>query len=202
MSALESNVLVLNRCYQPIHITTVRRAFSLLYQGIAHAIDREYKTFDYESWAALSADIRDNDVIHTVSQAIRIPRVIVLQFFDHLPKRQIRFSRQNIYLRDQCTCQYCGRKRLRSHLNLDHVIPRSQGGRTTWTNVVCSCISCNLKKGGRTPAQAGMALLKAPIKPRWSPFSRPKDGSMPHEQWRPFLNIADAAYWNAELEDE
>lgn len=201
MSVLDSSVLVLNRLYQPVNVTTVRRAFSLLYQGVARAIDREFQTFDFESWAALSAEVHP-DVVHTVARTIRVPRVIILQVYDRFPRVNVRFSRQNIYLRDKCTCQYCGKKFPRSDLNLDHVIPRSRGGRTTWENIVCSCVCCNLAKGGRTPAEAGMRLLRRPARPRWSPFERGKDGRYTYEDWRPFLNLADASYWNTELSED
>ena len=204
MTVLDSSVLVLNRFYQPINITTVRRAFALLYQGTAKAIDREYKTFDFESWAALSAEVHgDDEFVKTVSSAIRVPRVIMLQVYDRLPRMHVRFSRQNIYLRDQNTCQYCAKKFSRSDLNLDHVIPRSQGGRTTWDNVVCSCIRCNLHKGGRTPEEAGMQLLREPTRPKWSPFVRSRDGGRyTYDDWRPFLTLTDASYWNAELKED
>ncbi|HJL42670.1 MAG TPA: HNH endonuclease [Myxococcales bacterium LLY-WYZ-16_1] len=202
MSALDGNVLVLNRLYQPVNITTVRRAFALLYQGTAKAIDREFQTFDFESWAALSAEVNDPNVIRTVARTIRIPRVIILQVFERFPRLHVRFSRQNIYLRDKLTCQYCGHRFARNDLNLDHVIPRSRGGRTTWENVVCSCVTCNLKKGNRLPHEAGMRLLKAPSRPRWSPFERGRDGASNPEDWRPFLSMVDASYWHTELAEE
>src|SRR5512142_887266 len=124
---LDSGVLVLNRVYQPVHITSARRAFSLLYQGVARAIDEQFQLFDFDSWSALSAAAHQ-DAIHTVNRAIRVPRVIVLIAYEHLPKARVRFSRFNIYARDDCTCQYCGRRLPRSELNLDHVVPRSRGG--------------------------------------------------------------------------
>lgn len=202
MTVLDSNVLVLNRYYQPVNVTTVRRAFTLLYQGTAKAIDRQYRTFDFESWTELSASVNDRDVVHTVARAIRVPRVIMLQVYDRMPLLRVRFSRQNIFLRDKNTCQYCGQKKPRVDLNLDHVVPRSQGGRTSWTNVVCSCIRCNLKKGGRTPEEANMALLSEPKRPTWSPFERQGEQEVAYEDWRPFLNMADASYWNTELKEE
>jgi hypothetical protein len=85
--------LVLNRLYQPVNVTTVRRAFSLLYQGVAKAIDREFQTFDFESWAALSAEVHDHDVVHTVARTIRVPRVIILQVYERFPRVNVRFSR-------------------------------------------------------------------------------------------------------------
>lgn len=197
---LNTAVLVLNRNFQPVHVTSVKRAFRLLYQGVARAIDEEYRSYDFESWASLSA--ADHDAITTVDRIIRIPRVLVLVVFERLPRLRVRFSRLNIYVRDDDTCQYCARQLRRSELNLDHVTPRSQGGRTCWENVVCSCIRCNVRKGGRTPEQAGMKLLKLPDRPRFTPLVR---GSMRREsyrEWLPFLTLVDASYWNVELKDE
>jgi 5-methylcytosine-specific restriction endonuclease McrA len=116
-----------------------------------------------------------------------------------MPKRHVRFSRINIYARDRNTCQYCGRAFARADLNLDHVVPRSGGGRSTWHNVVCSSIDCNRRKGGRNPAQAGMRLIRRPEKPRWTPVVGLLGGRQGYPEWRPFLNIVDASYWNAEL---
>jgi len=195
-------VLVLNRHYQPIHVTNARRAFSLLYLGVARVINPEFKTFDFESWAELGDQIQEQgEFIHTVTRAIRIPRVIVLQLYDRIPKTKVRFSRHNIYMRDGNTCQYCGEELPRAELNLDHVVPRAQGGRTTWENVVCCCIDCNLSKGARTPEQAGLKLLKPALRPRWTPTFRTNGGRVRYREWLPFLGIADASYWNVELED-
>jgi 5-methylcytosine-specific restriction endonuclease McrA len=197
---LNTSVLVLNRLYQPVHVTSVRRAFSLLYQGIAKAIDDQYKLYEFSDWAALSAS--EHDSVATVNKRIRVPRVLVLSAYEHLPKGRVRFSRLNIYARDADTCQYCGRKLARSELNLDHIIPRSQGGKTSWENVVCSCVPCNLKKGGRTPEQANMRLLKKPLRPRWTPFFRGSAKRITYREWLPFLTLAEASYWNVELLDE
>lgn len=198
---LNSAVLVLNRHYQPVHVTNVKRAISLLYQGVARAIDEQYRLYDFADWAALSA-ANEEDSIKGVTRALRLPRVVVLTAFEKLPRVRVRFSRLNIYARDEDTCQYCGRKRKRADLNLDHVVPRSQGGRTCWENVVCSCIECNLRKGGRTPAQAGIKLLREPVRPRWTPLFRGAPMKGAHRAWLPFLNLAEAAYWNVELSDE
>lgn len=196
---IESAVLVLNRNYQPIHVTTVKRAFSLLYQGVAKAIDTQYKLYEFDDWAALSAT---EDCITTIDRTIRVPRVLVLSAYEYIPRGRVRFSRLNIYARDHDTCQYCSRQLPRSELNLDHVLPRSQGGKTTWENVVCSCVPCNLKKGGRTPEQAGMALLKKPLRPRWTPLFRGVIKRVTYKEWLPFLTLADSSYWNVELLDE
>lgn len=191
-------VLVLNKNFQPIHITSAKRAFCLLYLGVAHAVDSQMRMFDFASWSALSAT-RGDDVVRTIDRSIRIPRVIVLQIFDRIPRTKVRFSRHNIYMRDGNTCQYCGRTLPRTELNLDHVVPRAQGGRTSWDNVVCCCIPCNLRKGARTPAEASMRLLKTPARPRWTPTFRPNGDLVRYREWLPFLDLANASYWNAEL---
>jgi 5-methylcytosine-specific restriction endonuclease McrA len=198
---LNSSVLVLNRHYQPVHVTSVKRAFSLLYLGAARVVQPDFSTFDFATWADLGA-AAGHDVIHTIGRAIRIPRVIVLQMYDRLPTTRVRFSRLNIYARDDNTCQYCSRQLPRTALNLDHVVPRARGGRTTWENVVCCCLPCNLRKGAKLPAEAGMRLLRQPARPRWTPSFRAPGGKIAHREWLPFLGLVDASYWNAELVDE
>ncbi len=199
----QCSVLVLNKHYQPIHITNARRAFSLLYLGVAQVIDEQFRTFDFTSWSELSAEVgAGDDVVQTIDRVIRVPRVIILQLYDRIPKTKVRFSRHNIYMRDGNTCQYCGESLPRTELNLDHVVPRAQGGRTTWENVVCCCIDCNLTKGARTPEQAALRLLKQPVRPRWTPTFRTGTDRVRYREWRPFLDLANASYWNVELRDE
>lgn len=197
-SILNTKVLILNRSYLPIHVTSVRRAFALLYQGIARAVNDQYQTFDFDSWSHLSVSMRDESV-GLVNRVIRVPRVILLVGYDRVPKRHVRFSRYNIYARDKCTCQYCGRKLPRHELNLDHVIPRSKGGSSIWENVVCSCQECNRQKGGRTPHEATMNLLRKPYKPKWTPFMQETFSLSRYREWLPFLNTVDVSYWNTEL---
>lgn len=199
MGPIDARVLVLNRSYQPVAVTRVARAFGLLYAGTAHALDAQFRTFDFESWAELAAEHGD-DVIHTPNLVLKVPRVVVLQAYDRMPRSHVRFSRQNVYLRDGFTCQYCGEGFPRHQLNLDHVVPRSQGGRTTWQNVVCSCVRCNLTKGGRTPSQAGFKLRKEPRRPSWSSLN-PVLGQVPYKEWLPFVDPVAASYWNTELDD-
>lgn len=197
---LSTNVLVLNRTYIPIHITSVRHALCLLYKDIARAVDREYNTFDFSSWADLSIAAHD-ETVGLIRGAIRVPRIIMLHLYDRVPTRGVRFSRLNVYLRDHNTCQYCGEQFSRAELNLDHVVPVSRGGHTTWENVVCSCINCNIKKGGREPNQARMRLMKKPVKPHWSLFFRLMTKPVFYDEWKPFLNMVDFSYWNLELKD-
>ena len=187
-----SNVLVLNRSYLPIHVTSVRRAFAMIYREVASVVNGHYETFDFEAWRRVNT--RDTrDVIGTPSGAIRVPRVIVLTGYDRVPKRHVRYSRANVFTRDKYTCQYCGIRPPRSQLNLDHVIPRSLGGRSTWENVVCSCVDCNRRKGGKTPEQARLRLQRRPSRPRWTPIMNIALSNVRYAEWRPFLTVIDPA---------
>ncbi len=196
---LSTQVLVLNRNYLPVHITTVKRAFVMLYQDIARVVDDQYRTYDFLTWADLSVEAH-HESVGLINRLIRVPRVILLNVFDHLPKKSVRFSRLNIFLRDNNTCQYCGDRFSRVDLNLDHVLPRSQGGISTWENVVCSCIDCNRRKGGRTPAQARMKLIRKPMKPHWGFMTDLPHNKIHLDAWKPFLNIVDFSYWNTEIQ--
>lgn len=192
---LNSSVLVLNRSYLPVHVTSARRAFSLLYREVARAVNEEYQTFDFLSWRRHSVryGVNGSGAVGTLEGSLRVPRVIVLLHFDRVPKRHVRYSRTNIFTRDKFTCQYCGSRPHRAQLNLDHVVPRSLGGKTTWENVVASCVDCNRRKGGRTPEQARLKLRRRPIRPRWTPFMSHHLGTaVRYEEWRPFLNVVDA----------
>jgi 5-methylcytosine-specific restriction endonuclease McrA len=200
-TALDLQVLVLNKHYRPVAVTRAKRAFRLLATGAAKVLDEEFRAFDFDSWAELGAEF-GHDVVRTPRFVLRVPRVVLLQIYDRVPRTEIRFSRQNVYLRDGFTCQYCGKEKKREELNLDHVKPRSQGGRTSWENVVCSCVKCNLKKGGRTPKEAGMKLLTVPKKPSGPgllPYSRRR---ATYKEWLPFLDPVSASYWNTALKDE
>lgn len=201
MSVLNEKVLVLNRSYLPVHITSVRRAISLLYQDAARAVDEQYRTLDFARWSGLEVSAGDRP-IGLVDRKIRAPRVVLLLGYDRLPRRSVRFSRYNIYLRDRHSCQYCGRRLSRGELNLDHVIPRSRGGASTWDNVVCSCHRCNRIKGGRTPEGAGMSLRRQPFKPQWSPLLVEGLSPKRYKEWLPYLGPAERAYWSWGVEDE
>jgi 5-methylcytosine-specific restriction endonuclease McrA len=185
---LQSKSLVLNRSYLPIHITSVRRACVLLYQGIARVVDEGYQTFDLPEWCERGLEPGD-EPLGLVGRAMAVPRVIALIQFDRVPRRSVRFTRHNVYTRDGNTCQYCGRRLPRHQLNLDHVIPRSQGGQSTWENIVCSCQTCNRRKGGRTPEQSGIRLLRRPLRPAWTPFLVHAAGVQRYREWRAFLSL-------------
>jgi len=195
---IESSVLVLNRSFFPVNLTTVKHAFCMLYRGIAMAVDSQYKTFDYESWSQVAVDQRE-EAIGLVNSLIRIPRVIMLVAYNRIPTTHVRFTRANIFSRDGNLCQYCGKPFSRSELSIDHVIPRSYGGKSSWDNVVCCCISCNRKKGGKTPRQAQMKLLALPCKPRWTTLNKISLHEIKRKEWLPFISVLDVSYWNTEL---
>jgi 5-methylcytosine-specific restriction endonuclease McrA len=113
-----------------------------------------------------------------------------------LPKKEVKFTRHNVFERDRNMCQYCGREFDRKDLNLDHVLPRDRGGQTTWENIVCSCIPCNTRKGNRLPHEAGMQLIRKPKRPKWRPFVNVSFSRRQHDSWKHFLDVA---YWNVEL---
>ncbi len=199
---------MLNRLWQAVNICSVRRAFNLLLQGHAQVVHADeatgeptFGTHDFASWAGLSSREPEPEMIHGVSLRVRVPRVIVLLIFDRLPKKEVKFTRHNIFERDHNTCQYCGKVFDRRDLNLDHVLPREKGGLTTWENIVCSCIRCNTRKGNRLTHEAGMHLIRKPKRPKWRPFIHLTFGGQhapQHASWRHFVDVA---YWNVELSD-
>jgi 5-methylcytosine-specific restriction endonuclease McrA len=207
--ALNANVLVLNKFYQAIRVINVRRAFSLLCREMAEVIHIEtdargqakWHNLTFANWQELSAlkkefEPDEYDWIHTVRFAIAVPRIIRLLGYDKLPRQDVKFNRRNIYARDSNRCQYCGKKFSTTELSLDHVLPKSQGGKTTWDNIVCCCVKCNVKKGGRTPEQAHMHLIVKPTKPKRSPVINIRLADERYSSWKQFL---DDAYWTVEL---
>ena len=204
-SPLESSVLVLNKMFMAVHVISVRRAFCLLAKQQAEVVSVEegqYLSYDFESWAELSAFraqfFRDenDDWVRTPTVEIQAPRVVRLLEYDKVPRQAVKFNRRNIFARDNNQCQYCGRKFIMSELSLDHVVPRSQGGGTTWENIVCACVECNVRKGGRTPRQANLTLIRKPEKPKRSPMLNMKLSQKKYHTWQSFL---DSAYWSVEL---
>jgi 5-methylcytosine-specific restriction endonuclease McrA len=204
-SALDASVLVLNKLFMAVHIISVRRAFCLLFKDLAEVVsleDGQFSTYDFATWREVS-DYRsrnfrqlDDDWVRTVSSEIQAPRVIRLTGFDRMPRQTIKFNRRNIFARDNNQCQYCGKKFPTSELSLDHVSPRSQGGVASWENIVCACVACNVKKGGRTPKEAHMHLIRRPEKPKRSPMLNLKLTHTKYQSWRTFL---ENAYWSVEL---
>lgn len=198
--ALSSNVLVLNRSYVAVRVVTVRRAFVMLFRDAAEVVHIEngvFSNYDFKSWCELSwfwyEEVADSlcfdteEWVRVVHFGIRAPRVIRLRGFDHAPRQTVRFNRKNLFARDNNRCQYCGDAFPSSQLSFDHVTPRSQGGMTSWENVVTCCLSCNSRKGNRTPQEAGMKLHTTPAKPKDNPLLNIKLGHPRYHSWQPFL---------------
>jgi 5-methylcytosine-specific restriction endonuclease McrA len=202
--ALSSSVLLLNRLYMALRVISARRAMSLVYRELAEVVwleDGKFLAYDFNDWVEVSEaraafEPEAHDWIRTVRFQIAVPRIIRLLVFDKLPRATVKLNRRNIFARDHNCCQYCGRRFATSELSLDHVIPRSRGGTTSWENVVCACMQCNVRKGGRTPKQAGLRLVVPPRRPNRSPVLNFKLSDSKYASWKQFL---DFAYWNVEL---
>lgn len=203
-SGLDCNVLVLNKHYMAIRIVGAKRAFSLLFRELAEVVSVEqgrYSNYDFQSWCEVSELKRSfepdgQDWVSTVNFHIAVPRIIRLLFYDRLPRSEVKLNRRNIFARDRNRCQYCGHKYPTSELSLDHVIPRSMGGKSVWTNMVCACTDCNVRKGGRTPKQAQLTLIQKPTRPKRNPLVHVHLGHQRYKSWKQFL---DHAYWSVEL---
>ena len=194
---LSQPTLVLNRSWLAITTTTVRRALSLVYQEAAAVICPEtYETHDFDSWIGVAV-ARDEDCIRTVTMRLKVPEIIVLKAYNKLPKRTVAFSRRNLYRRDAYTCQYCGGRPGSEELTIDHINPRSLGGRTTWRNCALACVECNKRKANRTLTRSGMRLRRTPKVPNWSWDVEIAVGRR-RASWEHFLSDR---YWNVELTD-
>ncbi len=143
-TVMHEPVLVLNATFEPINVTAVRRALVLMLKGVAQAEELHQKE------------------VHATSRALQVPSVIRLLTYRHIPQQTRALSRKNILLRDRNTCQFCGRHFPAAELTLDHVLPRSRGGHSTWENLVACCYQCNNRKGDRTPEEAGLKLVQRP----------------------------------------
>ncbi len=206
-SPLDASVLVLNKLFMAVHVISVRRAFALLCKELAEVVSQEdgqFATYDFQTWREIS-EFRlknfqyreeEDDWVRTASTQIQVPRVIRLLDYEKVPRHAVKFNRRNIFARDNNQCQFCGKRFPTTELSLDHVVPRSQGGVSSWENIVCACIDCNVRKGGRTPKQAHMSLIRKPEKPKRSPLLNLKLTSKKYHSWKTFL---DNAYWSVEL---
>lgn len=194
-------MLVLNGLWQAVDICSVKRAVCLLYLKHAQVVVKDggsFYTFGFEDWRDFSRNTsNDDDMIRTISYNLKIPRIILLLLYDKLPPWEVKFTRKNIYKRDNNICQYCGKKFQPEDLNLDHILPSSRGGQDSWENVVCSCVPCNVRKANRTLKEAGMNLIRLPRKPAWRAFVKDNFTGVREESWKDFLDVA---YWNVELE--
>jgi len=196
VSVLSQPTLVLNESWIAIHTVPVKHALRLMFTGAAKAVQPEtYEVHEFESWADLAV-LRDEPCIRTVTLRIKVPEVIVLTRYNGLPDPAAVFTRRNLFRRDHNTCQYCGDRPGTSELSIDHVLPRSRGGRSSWENCVLACMECNRRKANRTPEEAGLKLLKRPSKPRWSPLIEIPVARV-RQSWERFVSDR---YWDAPLE--
>lgn len=194
-TGLKYKVLVLNRLWQAVNIVGVQRAFSLLLQDHAQVIytgDGSFQMMDSAKWMHLSENSEPTakeGYVQTVRMRIRVPKVLLLRNYDQLPAQEVRFTRENLFDRDNYRCQYCGNTFKADDLNMDHVIPRDRGGRTSWENIVTSCIKCNSRKANRLPHQASMHLIKKPERPKWRPFISSLIDQEYDADWDHFINL-------------
>jgi 5-methylcytosine-specific restriction endonuclease McrA len=191
---LTDPVLVLNRSWVAVNVATVRRALILLYCDVARVVlPEDYSTYSFGEWLEVSArsngngNGNGNGHIHSARLRICVPEVIVLADFNGRFAKEVRCTRRHIFERDGNVCQYCGRKREPRELTLDHVVPRSRGGSSSWENIVIACLDCNSRKGDRLPQESGMRLLTKPVKPGWATRVGLKVGPLRRASWARFL---------------
>jgi 5-methylcytosine-specific restriction endonuclease McrA len=172
-AVLDRHSLVLNRSWVPVHVTTVRRALCMVFQTAARVVATDsLQTHDFEDWLLMGEmeGIAHQGWVRAGRCRIPAPEVVQLLHYDRIPAHDAPFTRRNLYQRDDYTCQYCGRRTGAERLSIDHVTPRSKGGRTCWENCVLACVRCNTSKADRTLKESGLRLLRQPRRPRWSPY--------------------------------
>ena len=174
MSVLNEPVLVLNSGWAPVETCTVRKAFEKVFGEKAKIVNTDdCSVHDFMSWAELDVRV-GHHAIRTSHMNIRAPEVIVLKSDAKIGRKRdiIAFSRRNLMKRDSGTCQYCGKQASSEKMTIDHIMPKTRGGKSQWMNCVMSCFACNSLKANKTPDEAGMRLRSKPFEPRWSPIFR------------------------------
>ena len=194
-SALNRPTLVLNRNWQAIGVTTVSRSLVKVWNESARIVDPiDYAQYSWLDWASLVPESDEPCIVASRDTRLRVPEVITLTRYDRIPTCSVAFSRRNVFKRDKYTCQYCGVQPGSSELTIDHVLPRSHGGVSSWENCVLACVTCNHRKADRTPERAGMPLKKPPSKPTWQPSY--SDFGRRLDSWSRFVS---ESYWTTEL---
>jgi 5-methylcytosine-specific restriction endonuclease McrA len=195
-AVLTRPTLVLNRNWQPVGVVTVAKALIKLWNDSARVIDPDdYQQYNWADWAELTPG-EDELCVRTSRLRLRVPEVVALTHYDRVPINSVTFSRRNIFKRDRFTCQYCGSQPGSEELTIDHVVPRAQGGTSTWENCVLACVECNAHKADRTPQQASMPLKRLPVRPHWRPLYALHGARI--DSWARFVS---EAYWNVTLDE-
>ena len=182
-------VLVLNRHWQAIDVKTPAEAFGMMATGSASGLDITMEGMRPVGWKEwLTLPVREHDLpVRTVRGSVRAPTVLVLARFARMPRRRLSFSLRGLWERDGGICQYTGRQLQPGEGNIDHVVPRSRGGASNWENCVLACKRVNQRKGDRTPDEAGLQLLRAPVPPRELPASAFIRNTHGIRDWEAFL---------------
>jgi 5-methylcytosine-specific restriction endonuclease McrA len=182
---LERAALVLNRSWLPVHVTSVRRALCMVVRDIARVVAADtLAVYSFAEWVRL-LEPPTRFFVRSPSIRIPIPEVVLLRGYDRIPCHEAPFTRRNLFLRDDFTCQYCGRRCACDRLSIDHVTPRSRGGSTSWENCVLACVTCNARKADRPLKESGLHLLRTPTRPRWTPYLNLRP-SQRLESWQRF----------------
>ncbi len=194
----QKRVLVLNKSWQPIRVWTVKKAVKKVFDERARIIDptRDFALYNWEDWSAILPTDRDATIKGT-RMYFRTPEVVLLNDYDKVPQRTVRFNRRNLFKRDKGCCRYCGSKT--RDWTIDHIIPKSQGGKGTWENCCIACYKCNSHKADRTPKQAHMTFFQKGWKAKKPAYSLEFHCDVKIESWKHFLS---EAYWNVELDED
>lgn len=184
---LNQKILVLTRTYIPVTITTVKPAMILLCTGRGKVVDEDYAEYTLDEWIELKEMEAEESgqTINTIDLTIQIPDIIVLPDIDHPPRYDVKFSFANVISRDNYTCQYCKKKLPKKDLTIDHVIPKSKGGKSTWENCVAACFACNTSKADKDLSRCRMQLARMPKKPA-SIFRINRD-KITNKRWQQFI---------------
>jgi 5-methylcytosine-specific restriction endonuclease McrA len=200
---------VLNKHWHPIHVVRAKTAFKKAIGEKALFLDHnDWTCYNWEEWVdkfsylnnSVPSDVK---AVPSGRFSVRLPELIILNKYDKVPRTDVKLTRRNLLIRDNWTCQYTGKKLRGEDISIDHIIPRSQGGTTTWTNVAICDWKVNARKAGRTPKEANLQLIKQPTKPQWNPLYSGFVKSIP-QSWTKFLKGCDweeLGYWDVELEE-
>lgn len=198
MSIVNKNVLVLNKYFMAVQVSTVQKAIKALVTGHARVVDDTYSTFDLHQWVKETFTRRDDKVeiakyeglVRSPSIQLLAPQVICFPDCEHSKPliETVKYSRRNVYQRDKNVCQYCSKKFGKEHLTLDHVIPKSRGGKSSWANIVTCCTWCNGKKGDKLLKELGWKLKQQPKRPKWRSHVGIPFDQIKKEYWQRFLS--------------